>query len=66
MQFIVSSLTCGVRIRDEGTGREQHRQQVRMHQLKAQLDLLLKQPLLPAGFSPAYPTFGGQHLSVGM
>ena len=57
---------CIVRIRDEGSGVEQRRQQARTHQLKTQLDLLLKKPLLPAGFSPAYPTFGGHNLSVGM
>ena len=62
----VISLTCIVRIRDEGSGVEQLRQQARTHQLKTQLDLLLKKPLLPAGFSPAYPTFGGHHLSLGM
>ena len=59
------SLTSGVRIRDEQNDTEKCKQQARVSQLKTQLELSLEQPLLPAGFSPAYPTFGGHHLSVG-
>ena len=53
-------------MQDEQTDVEQHRQQVQINQLKAELEVMLKRPLLPAGFSPAYPTFGGHQVSIGM
>ena len=61
-----NSLTCCVRVKDEQTDVEQRRQQVKINQLKGELEVTLKRPLLPAGFSPAYPTFGGHQISLGM
>ena len=52
-------------MQDEQTDVEQRRQQVQINQLKAELEVMLKRPLLPAGFSPAYPTFGGHQVSIG-
>jgi len=53
-------------MKDEGTTLEQQREKTRLSQLKDQLDLLLRKPLLPVGFSPSYPTFGGHNLATSM
>ena len=58
LDFLMSSM------KDEGTTLEQRREQTRLNQLKDQLNLLLRKPLLPVGFSPSYPTFGGHNLTA--